>query len=138
MNDLTKLLGGMGGDSDAAEDDEEGMYNMLEKIMESLMSPEILKQPMEELRREYPIWLAENRGKVDPNEYERVEKQYEYAEKICKVYETSTFPACLPQLIDLMKDMQTYGSPPDDIVKRMTKDGDKGGAKGLQDMCPMQ
>jgi peroxin-19 len=118
------------------ESDEEGMYGILEKIMETLMSPEILRQPMEELRREYPTWLEENKGKVDADEYERIQKQYEYAEKICKVYESSSFPDCLPQLIDLMKDMQTYGSPPEEIVKKMTKGEDKKG--GIQDMCPMQ
>ncbi|KAL0478898.1 peroxisome biogenesis protein [Acrasis kona] len=120
------------------EGGEDRMHGILENIMQTLMSPDILKQPMEELRREYPLWLKENEGKADPAEIERIKKQYEYADKICKVYETSTFPECLPVLIDLMKDMQTYGSPPDEIVKKMS-DG-KGGAGILPDMngCPMQ
>jgi len=133
MGEFEKLFQGEGNE----EGGEERMHGILENIMQTLMSPDILKQPMEDLRREYPLWLQENEGKADPAEVERIKKQYEYADKICKVYETSQFPECLPVLIDLMKDMQTYGSPPDEIVKKMS--GGKG-PSGLPDLngCPMQ
>jgi peroxin-19 len=126
MNDtFENLMAGVFNNEEGG-DDEEKMVGVLEKIMEALMAPDILQKPMEELREKYPIWLANNEGKVSQEEYDRVMTQYQYTQKICKLYEQQKFPDSLGELIELMKGMQAYGQPPEEIVQSLSQDGSQG------------
>jgi peroxin-19 len=135
-----KSAGEMGENEEEDEESEEKMVGFLEKIMETLMSPDILQKPMQELREKYPEWLAKNKDKISAEEYQRIQSQYEYSRKICAVYENSKFPDCLPQLIELMKEMQAYGQPPDEIVSSLSSDAGGQGPlpnlPGLENLDP--
>ncbi|EFC36519.1 predicted protein [Naegleria gruberi] len=126
MNDTTNTSNtgsSSGGDNSGEEEpvDEGAFSNLLQSMMEVLMSPDILRQPMEELREKYPIWLDQNRGKVADEEYQRIQKQYDLCCKICNVYETSKYPDAIDELIELMKAMQEQGQPPEEIVSQLSK-----------------
>ncbi|KAF0975496.1 hypothetical protein FDP41_005490 [Naegleria fowleri] len=119
MNNATNLPSG-GEDQDESVD--EGAFSgLLQKMMEVLMSPDILRQPMEELREKYPIWLKEKKGQVPEEEYQRVKRQYDLCCKICRVYETQQYPDAIDELIELMKAMQEQGQPPEEIVSQLSK-----------------
>lgn len=117
VKNLLKMFGDMSGGSgsgssssgDAASDEqsEEQVYGFLENIMKALMSPEVLEEPMKHLKEKYPVWLEKNKGRVPDDEYERVQRQFEYSKRIVSVYESQRFPDSLPTLIDLMKDVSS-------------------------------
>ncbi|KAG2381951.1 hypothetical protein C9374_005743 [Naegleria lovaniensis] len=111
-----------GEEGDQDETVDEGAFSgLLQKMMEVLMSPDILRQPMEELREKYPVWLKEKKGQVPEDEYQRVQRQYDLCCKICRVYETQQYPDAIDELIELMKAMQEQGQPPEEIVSQLSK-----------------
>jgi len=137
MQNLFQKGGNDGQSENNEEQDEEKMVGFLEKIMETLMSPDILQKPMEELRQKYPEWLEANRDKIEQSEYERIQNQYEYSKKICALYEHKKFPECLSELIDLMKGMQSYGQPPEEIVSSLSNADPNGVGGGLPNIPGM-
>jgi hypothetical protein len=48
MENIAKIFGS---ESQGKEDEEEKLYGVLEKLMQTLMSPEVLKTPMNELKQ---------------------------------------------------------------------------------------
>lgn len=118
------------------EQSEEKLGETLEKIMETLLSPKVLKDPMVQLKNKYPEWLQANKGKISEQEYNKIYQQYQYACKIVEVYEND--PNNTMKLVDLMKEMQELGSPPQEILDQLSVDS--GSMPNLPDMdkCPMQ
>ena len=74
------------GDSSSGE----GFTNllpMMEGMMQSLLSKELLYQPMKDIAEKFPDWLADNRNKVSDEEFVKYNKQFELTKKICFLYE---------------------------------------------------
>ena len=68
----------------------EGFTNllpMMEGMMQSLLSKELLYQPMKDIAEKFPDWLADNRNKVSDEEFVKYNKQFELTKKICFLYE---------------------------------------------------
>ncbi|KAL9647665.1 hypothetical protein ABK040_015154 [Willaertia magna] len=131
MGDKKNTSSSSSSDNNNQEDDDEevdegSFSNLLQSMMEVLLSPDILKGPMLELREKYPLWLKEKKGQVETEEYERVLKQYDVCCKICKVYESKVFPDAMDELIELMKVMQELGQPPEEIISTLSKEGEGG------------
>lgn len=118
------------------EQNEEKLGQTLEKIMETLLSPKVLKEPMIQLKSKYPEWLKANKTKISEQEYNKVYQQYEYACKIVQVYESD--PNNVMKLVDLMKEMQELGSPPQEILDQLSVDGSNVPQLPDMDKCPMQ
>ncbi len=129
LKKLMKMIEGMNvnegaqGTEQGGEANDEQMYSILEKIMQTLMSPDVLQAPMKQLKEKYPAWLKANEGKIGKEELERIQKQYAFTCKIVEVYDTQPFPQSLPVLIDLMKEMQSLGQPPEEIVNSLNIEG---------------
>ena len=120
--DNPNIVGEANQDTEQEEPVDEGSFsNLLQSMMEVLMSPDILRQPMEELREKYPLWLKEKKGQVSDEEYQRVQRQYDLCCKICQVYETQKYPDAIDELVELMKAMQEQGQPPEEIVSQLSK-----------------
>ena len=60
---------------------------MMENMMQSLLSAEILHPPLKELCNKYPEWLAENRQSLKPKDYDNYNKQYAVAKELCHEFE---------------------------------------------------
>lgn len=80
---------------------------------------------------QYPIYLKENKDKIPAADYERYEKQLTILKEICAEFEKedqnsteSEKKARFPKVMTLMQQMQSYGTPPADLVPEKTQDAD--------------
>lgn len=53
----------------------DGAFNdIVSSMMDTLMSKEVLYDPLKELANKYPSFLQENKDKIPANDYQRYEK----------------------------------------------------------------
>ncbi|KAF9108654.1 Peroxisome chaperone and import receptor [Mortierella sp. GBA35] len=138
MAEMMKQMEGMaeGGD----------FQNVLEGMMEQLMSKDILYEPMLDLQNKYPQWLKDNKDKISAEEYARYEKQYGYVKEIVEFFDRPDFDdksdSQAKSVIDLMQGMQDCGQPPADILDELAPGLEMGtdGVPKMPDMpeCNMQ
>ncbi|KAF8939702.1 Peroxisome chaperone and import receptor, partial [Dissophora ornata] len=138
MAEMMKQMEGMaeGGD----------FQNVLEGMMEQLMSKDILYEPMLDLKQKYPQWLKDNKDKISAEEYARYEKQYGYVKEIVEFFDRPDFDdksdSQAKSVIDLMQGMQDCGQPPADILEELAPGMEMGtdGVPKMPDMpeCNMQ
>ncbi|KAF9405855.1 Peroxisome chaperone and import receptor [Podila epigama] len=138
MAEMMKQMEGMaeGGD----------FQNVLEGMMEQLMSKDILYEPMFDLQQRYPQWLKDTKDKISEAEYARYEKQYGYVKEIVEFFDKPDFDdkneAQNKSIIDLMQGMQDCGQPPSDILDELAPGLEMGedGVPKMPDMpeCNMQ
>ncbi|KAG0277261.1 Peroxisome chaperone and import receptor [Linnemannia exigua] len=132
MAEMMKQMEGMaeGGD----------FQNVLEGMMEQLMSKDILYEPMLDLQNKYPQWLKDNKDKISVEEYARYEKQYGYVKEIVEFFDRPDFDdksdTQAKSVIDLMQGMQDCGQPPADILDELAP-GLEMGADGVPKMPDM-
>ncbi|KAF9107068.1 Peroxisome chaperone and import receptor [Mortierella sp. AM989] len=120
--------------------------NVLEGMMEQLMSKEILYEPMLDLKEKYPQWLKDNKEKLPAEEYARYEKQYGYVKEIVEFFDRPDFDdksdTQAKSVIELMQGMQDCGQPPADILEELAPGMEMGtdGVPKMPDMpeCNMQ
>ena len=102
---------------------------MMENMMQSLLSFDVLYPPLKELCNKYPEWLAENRQSLSPMEYENYNKQFDVTLQLCQEFERhqslkvseskiseDSQQKHFEKVFELMQRMQSYGNPPADIV----------------------
>ncbi|ORY98056.1 Pex19 protein family-domain-containing protein [Syncephalastrum racemosum] len=108
--------------------------NVLEGMMQQLMSKELLYEPMKDLAARYPTWLAENKDKLSQSDYEKYEKQLDLCKQIVAKYEEPGFDekneAHGKEVMDLMQRMQDLGQPPAGMLEDMAP-GMNLGADGI-------
>ncbi|KAF8982835.1 Peroxisome chaperone and import receptor [Entomortierella lignicola] len=114
--------------------------NVLEGMMEQLMSKDILYEPMLDLKQKYPQWLIDNKEKLSAEDYARYEKQYGYVKEIVAFFDRPDFDdksdAQAKSVIELMQGMQDCGQPPADILEELAP-GMEMGADGVPKMPDM-
>ena len=128
FNDLMKSAS-MEQGGQASNADVQNVLPMMENMMQSLLSFEILYPPLKELCNKYPDWLAENRQSLKLSDYENYNKQFEVTLLLCQEFEnhqkskdSKTMRSVdvdqkhFEKVFDLMQRMQSYGNPPADIV----------------------
>merc|ERR1711981_773462 len=72
---------------DANNPDFDNVLPMMENMMQSLLSADILYPPLKELCNKYPEWLAENRQSLKQKEYDNYNKQYDVTRNLCHEFE---------------------------------------------------
>ena len=77
----------LGGPEGPGEESFTNLLPMMEGMMQSLLSKELLYQPMKDIAEKFPDWLADNRNKVSDEEFVKYNKQFELTKKICFLYE---------------------------------------------------
>ena len=93
-------------------------YNeVIDGMMRQLLSKELMYDPMKQVCKKYPQWLAEAKAQLTEEDYQRYGTQYQYFQRIVAVYETE--PDNYPRLMELMNDIQEYGQPPSEIIKEL-------------------
>ena len=129
FDDLLKSVQGDKQKADVGESNLDQVLPMMENVMHSLLSADILYAPIKELCNKYPDWLAENRQSLKPTEYDNYNKQYDVARQLCHEFENyqnlknsrknitdEMQNSHFEKVFELMQKMQSFGNPPLDIV----------------------
>ena len=129
FEDLLKSVQGDKQKADVGESNLDQVLPMMENVMHSLLSADILYAPIKELCNKYPDWLAENRQSLKPAEYDNYNKQYDVARQLCHEFENyqglknsrknitdEMQNSHFEKVFELMQKMQSFGNPPPDIV----------------------
>jgi peroxin-19 len=123
LNDLDVPSSGSGNDDDdepANEKEEEELRGMLELMMDSLMSKEVLYEPLKELGEKYPSYLHQNAASLSPDEKANYETQLGYITRILAIFEDPKYAEEEKEkgreVVELMGLMQTCGSPPAELM----------------------
>lgn len=91
--------------------------DIVEGMMQQLLSKEVMYDPMKQICDKFPEWLAEKEEFLSPEDYARYGKQYQYFQQLIAVYETE--PDNYDRLTELMQQMQECGQPPAEIVQEL-------------------
>jgi len=104
------------------------MQEIMEGMMEKLVSKDVLYEPIKEMREQYPPWLEANKDKISKEDLEKYQKQFNIIDQICVAYEAD--PNNTTKLVQLIQLMQETGQPPAEIMQGIAPDMD---LKGLQE-----
>jgi len=105
------------------------MADMMEKIMGTFMSKDVMYDPMKEMKEKYPAWLEQHKSQLTTEQYSNYDRQYQCIKTICQVYETE--PDNVQKVVSLMQQMQETGQPPADLLKQLS---DEMGANDLSNL----
>ena len=143
FNDLMKSTSLGQNPDEMANTDLNQVLPMMENMMQSLLSAEILHPPLKELCNKYPEWLAENRQSLKPKDYDNYNKQYAVAKELCHEFEKyqqvkesktkvtdDVQNVHFEKVFELMQKMQSFGNPPSEIVGQFGAIPNGGGANG--------
>ncbi|XP_037961040.1 peroxisomal biogenesis factor 19 [Teleopsis dalmanni] len=138
---------------DSSDGEGNAFLPLMEGMMQSLLSPEILLPSIKELLTKYPKYLEDNADKLSPEDKERYTKQLDLYRTIEGHLESqnATDNAHIKRekfktVLEDMRKLQEYGQPPEDIIELSALDsatlgGDMAGGSGMgasgNPQCPM-
>ena len=103
--------------------------DVVDGVMKQLLAKELMYQPMKDVCLRFPKYLAENKEQMSKDDYDRFGSQYQYFQKIVRVYEEEGSDGLgdginFDRLMELMQEIQEYGQPPVEIIKDLAPDLD--------------
>lgn len=107
---LEDVFGGIGGDGDLSE-------NLMDAMMEQLLSKELMYEPIKQVTNKFPSWLESNKDKLSNEEWNQRNKQYECFQKLVEAYEQEN--STTEKLLEFMQRVQEYGQPPPEIINEI-------------------
>jgi len=116
-----------GGGAPGAAGLQEGFTNlmpMMEGMMQSLLSKDLLYPAMKELAEKYPDYLADNRATLSEEQYAAYNKQCELTRRICFKFEEENAEKDteavkkerFAAVMGMMQEMQALGHPPKELT----------------------
>jgi len=119
--EMEKIFGGMS--SDNLEQGLDNLLPMMEGMMQSLLSKDLLYPAMKDMNEKFPDWLADNRKNLSDSDYSKYNKQYDITRKICHEFEQE-YPNSteaerkgrFDRIMQYMQTMQELGHPPKEVV----------------------
>ncbi|XP_064396190.1 peroxisomal biogenesis factor 19-like [Halichondria panicea] len=129
MKQNTEGLGSGGVLPEASEEDDDQLLKMMQGMMSSLLSKDVLYPSLTELCKQYPDWLSEHKAEISEEDYQRYSKQLEIMSTICTEFESDSeepAKATSDKILSLMQRLQQYGQPPAELSP-----GDSEGAAGF-------
>lgn len=139
--DLLKAFTSMG-----MEEEGEGFMPMMQGMMKTLLSKEILYPSLKELSQKYPKWIEENKNKVEAQQMTKYREHDRIVREICVEFEAEHVSDTedvkklrFERIVDLMQQMQNMGQPPKEIVGDMAPglEFDENGMPKMPNGCPM-
>ncbi|KAH9855467.1 Pex19 protein family-domain-containing protein [Lenzites betulinus] len=116
MNEIFNQLGETVGDMES----EEELQGLLEKMMTQLMSKEVLYEPLKELHDKFPSYIQDNSATLSAEDKSRYESQSKLVTEIVTIFEDPSYSEDNTEkgmrVVELMQQMQEYGSPPAEIM----------------------
>lgn len=101
------------------EDDPE-LNGFLENMMNQLMSKEVLYQPLKELSENFPPYLEKPPEPIADEDRKRYDAQIVAINKIIAIFEKPGYddkdPEASKEIVDLMGELQSHGSPPEAVM----------------------
>mgnify|MGYP001234800745 CR=1 FL=1 len=125
----------------------DNLLPMMEGMMQSLLSKELLYTPMKDIADKFPDWLADNRNGGSEEEFIKYNKQFELTKKICFLYEeekdsdtSEKKKKRFDKVMALMQEMQNLGHPPKELVGESPSPMDPAAFPPGMDLnsCPLQ
>ncbi|OCH91767.1 Pex19 protein, partial [Obba rivulosa] len=117
---LEALLAQFEGLGEGGAESEEELHGVLETMMSQLMSKDVLYEPLKELYEKFPSYLKEHDSTLKAEDKKRFESQFSVVSKIVAVFDDPSYSDEDPQkgvrIIELMNEMQSYGSPPSEVM----------------------
>ncbi|KAH8107287.1 Pex19 protein family-domain-containing protein [Phellopilus nigrolimitatus] len=138
---LESILNQLGSGQDGSGDDDEELQGMLETMMGQLMSKEVLYEPMKELHEKFPTYLSESAPKLSLDDKTRFKNQMDRVTKILALFEDASYSEDdqekRARIATLMNEMQSFGSPPSEIMGPLPTEIDVGpdGTPKLPEGC---
>ncbi|KAF9261629.1 hypothetical protein L218DRAFT_869524 [Marasmius fiardii PR-910] len=116
LEGLLKSLQDLGLDN---EDDSE-FNGFLENVMNELMSKDVLHQPLKELYENFPPYLENPPEPITSEDRKRYEAQLVAIKKIIAIFDKPGYddkdPVASKEIVDLMGELQSHGSPPEAVM----------------------
>lgn len=114
---------------------EENFANQVTSMMTSMLSPELILEPLQQIAEAFEPWLAKQTS-LSSSERTQYESQLKHYKDIIKVYKGSPNP--LPQEAQLevqrlLSELHTLGQPPDEVMKQITPKDAEDGAESFED-----
>ncbi|KAJ3359953.1 hypothetical protein GGF32_008856 [Allomyces javanicus] len=116
--DMDSLMAEMMKQMESLADSSE-FESVLEGMMESLMSKDILHEPLKDLAAKYPAYLEANKATLPADEYAKYEKQYALITEICVIYDAGREEEEAKKIVALMTEVQDLGQPPAELLKEL-------------------
>jgi peroxin-19 len=111
---LEALLSQLGGE------DEEEMQGVLEAMMGQLMGKDVLYEPLKELLDKFPDYLKANATTLTSTDKSRYDAQIICMKQLLEIFESKNYTddddETRTKVVDLMSELQTHGSPPEEIM----------------------
>jgi len=134
---IQSLLSQLGDLSGAGGENTEQLQGALEAMMGQLMSRDVLYEPLKELHDKFPEYLSKNASTLSSEDRARFEAQIVCIKQLLDQFEAKTYrdddEGAREKIVELMGELQTHGSPPDDMIGPLPP-GISMGADGLPDM----
>lgn len=93
---------------------------LVESIVGHLLSEDVLKTPMAQMKRAYAEWLPANKESLSKEDVTRFSRQRELVDEICEKYDTH---APSSEIMELLSQMQETGAPPSEVMRQLSSDG---------------
>ncbi|KAK3609614.1 hypothetical protein CHS0354_038617 [Potamilus streckersoni] len=110
----------------ATGEGQEDFMPMMQGMMKTLLSKEILYPSLKEISEKYPKWLEDNKPKLTDDDYKRYSDQHVIMKQILADFEQENESDTddvkkkrFERVMDMMQKMQDLGQPPEDIVGNM-------------------
>merc|ERR1712179_75440 len=122
--ELQGMFSGLGlGGSSGMQDGLNNLLPMMEGMMQSLLSKDLLYPAIKELADKYPDYLADNRSNLSDEQFQNYNKQCDLTRNICFKFEEESptdteaeKKARFQEVMALMQEMQSLGNPPKELT----------------------
>ena len=105
----------------------------MDNMLQHLLSKDVLYEQMKEIAAKYPPWIKKNKKNLPDEEVIRYEAQLVKVRAIVTAFEDENTD--FAKVVTLLQEMQSFGLPPDEIMKELK---DQGMAPGVgADGAPM-
>ncbi|ELT92282.1 hypothetical protein CAPTEDRAFT_224754 [Capitella teleta] len=123
MSQMGLGTGGAGGGGGGGEMD---FMPVMENMMKSLLSKDVLYPSLKDITSKYPTWLSENKEKISSEEYSKYAKQNDLMGEIVREFDEEKDADSdeskrlrFDRIMNVMQQMQELGQPPKEIVGDM-------------------
>lgn len=123
--------GGVANGADAMESPD--VEKLVESIVGELLSEDVLKGPMVQMRESFARWLPANEATLSKEDLARFTKQRELVVQICEAYEEGSDSS---RVMELLTKMQECGAPPPAVMSELSGDDADGVRPGLPGVPP--
>jgi peroxin-19 len=127
--DPAKQEEAMKGFMEAMSQGQKGMQEMMDTMLQQLLSKDVLYEPMVEIAAMYPPWIKKNKKKLPDEEIVRYEAQLAKVKSIIEEFEKPEGEVEFQSIVTLLQEMQSFGQPPEEIMKELQEK--KGGGYEL-------